>query len=80
MRLHFVPVLEPHLHDSHVETRLRAELFSYMSRRFRTLVVGSLEWLELLGRDRRPRSLVGGVYVEVWTQTSKVVNIRPLNK
>ena len=65
------PVLEPDLDDAHVESGLGAELLAHVTSRFRTLVVGPLQGLELFGGDRCPRPLVGVVQVELCTSPKK---------
>ena len=61
-----------YLYDAHVEAGLCAELFSYVSGRLGTLIVRSLQRLQLLGSDGRPRPLVGVVQVELrWKISTK---------
>jgi len=48
------PVLEPDLHDAHVEPGLDAETFAHLSRRLDAGRVGALERVQLLAADGCP--------------------------
>lgn len=68
------PVLEPDLDDPHVQSCVLAQLFPYVPRGLRTVVVRHLQGLQLLGGDGGARPLVRLVTV----QASPVWNRRPL--
>lgn len=60
----YTPVLEPHLHYPHVQARVLRQLLAHMSGGFRTVVVGGLQCLQLLGRDCGAGPLVGLITVQ----------------
>ncbi len=60
------PILEPHLDNPHIQTRLRAQLFPDVSGRFRTLVIRPFQGLQLLSGNGGTGTLVGIIQVKFW--------------
>lgn len=58
------PILEPHLHDAHIQPRVLGELLPDVARGLGAAGVRALQRLQLLGRDGGARPLARRVAVQ----------------
>lgn len=59
-----LPILEPDLNHPHVEPCVLGELFAHMTGRFRTVVIGGFQGLQLFGGDCGAWPFIGLISIE----------------